>query len=83
MSKPFTIVVRLPPTLSPTTGKSACAQQQLMPGRVLGDLRTMPERPQRHTRQTTTSLHSFPSSYSTYLHVIHANLRAKYRQVRV
>ena len=37
----------------------ACAQQQLTPCRVLGDLRTIQERPEHHTRHTATSLHSF------------------------
>ena len=42
----------------------ASAQQQPIPCRVLGDLRTVQERPQRYTRQTATSLHSL-SKYSS------------------
>ena len=38
---------------------NAWAQQQLIPCRVLGDLRSIQERSQRHTRQTATSLHTF------------------------
>ena len=45
----------------------ACAQQQPIPCRVLGDLRTIQERPQRYTRQTATSLHSLSKYCSSNL----------------
>ena len=51
----------LPPPTSVT--HRACAQQQLIPCRVLGDLRTIQERPQRYTRQTATSLHSLSKQF--------------------